>query len=63
MLVRGLKTAQIHALKLCAFHFRFHFVEFSSLFVPIAELGLVLFQRGESVLCPMNLDFPVERKQ
>jgi len=44
MLVRGLKTAQIHALKLCAFHFRFHFVEFSSLFVPIAELGLVLFQ-------------------
>jgi len=29
MPVRGLKTVRIHALILCAFHFRFHFVELS----------------------------------
>jgi len=32
-----------------------------SLFVSIAELGLVLFQQEASVLSPMNLDFPEER--
>jgi len=49
--------------KIMCIHFRFHFVVLLSLFAPITEFGLVLFQWEVSVLSPMNLDFPEERKQ
>jgi len=54
MPILSLKIVRIHALK-------FHFVGASSLFVPITELGLVLFQRGESVLSP-SYEFRLSRR-
>jgi len=47
-----------------AFHFSFHFVVLLSLFVPIDELGLVVFQWEASVLTPSRLyEFRFYRKR